>query len=179
MASCPRPCSRVRGVARLFGLTTGFSTKNDIMKICIFGAGAIGAHLGVKLANAGADVSLVARGAHLASMKANGVRLLEGDGAEEAARLRCTDDPRERGAQDYVIIALKARSAPGAVESMLPLLGDETAIVTACNGIPYWYFYRHGGAFENTPVETVDPVLRHDLAVHAGRVFGVRHPPVT
>jgi len=126
------------------------------MKICIYGAGAIGAYLGVKLARAGADVSLVARGPHLAAMQAQGVRVLEADKTEEIARLRCTDKPVDLGVQDCVIIALKAHSVPGAVESMLPLLGPDTAIVTACNGIPYWYFYRHGGALEGTPVETVD-----------------------
>src|SRR5438128_3449061 len=119
------------------------------MKICIFGAGAIGGYLGVELARAGADVSLVARGAHLAAMRAKGVRLLV-DGAERVAQIRCTDDPRELGPQDFVIIALKAHSVPDVVESMLPLLGQATAVVTAVNGIPYWYFYRHGGELENT-----------------------------
>ena len=126
------------------------------MKVCVYGAGAIGGYLGVALAESGADVSLVARGPHLAAMRANGVRL-QIDGGERVARVACTDDPRELGIQDYVIIALKAHSVPGVVETMRPLLGPDTAVVTAVNGIPYWYFYKHGGALEGSVVETVDP----------------------
>ena len=126
------------------------------MKVCVFGAGAIGGYMGVQLARAGADVSFVARGAHLEAMRANGARLLI-DGEEHTAKVRCTDDPRELGPQDYVLITLKAHSVPGVVESMLPLLGEETAIVTGVNGIPYWYFYRHGGELEGATLESIDP----------------------
>jgi 2-dehydropantoate 2-reductase len=126
------------------------------MKICIYGAGAIGGYLGVQLARAGADVSLVARGAHLAAMREGGLKLLI-DGEERVAHLRCTDDPTELGSQDYVIIALKAHSVPGVVNAMEPLLGRDTAVVTASNGIPYWYFHRHGGRLEGTTLETIDP----------------------
>ena len=114
------------------------------MKICIYGAGAIGGYLGVQLARAGADVSLVARGAHLAAMRADGLKLLIGD-EERVVRPRCTDDPAELGHQDFVIVCLKAHSITGVIEAMQPLLGPRTRIVTAVNGIPYWYFYRHGG----------------------------------
>ena len=124
--------------------------------VCVVGAGAIGGYIGAKLANAGAEVSLVARGAHLAAMKRHGVRVIADDG-ETVAHPRCTDDPAELGPQDYVIVALKAHSVPGCVEMMQPLLGNDTAIVTAVNGIPYWYFHRHGGAFADTTLETVDP----------------------
>ena len=126
------------------------------MKICVYGAGAIGAFMGVQLARAGADVSFVARGAHLAAMQANGVRL-QMNGTETTMRLRCTDDPAELGPQDYVIIALKAHSVLGVVDKLLPLLGEHTAIVTAVNGIPYWYFYEHGGDFAGTTLEAIDP----------------------
>lgn len=126
------------------------------MKVCVFGAGAIGGYMGVQLARAGADVSFVARGAHLEAMRVNGARLLI-DGEEHTAKVRCTDDPRELGPQDYVLITLKAHSVPGVVESMLPLLGEETAIVTGVNGIPYWYFYRHGGELEGATLESIDP----------------------
>lgn len=126
------------------------------MKVCVFGAGAIGGYMGVQLARAGADVSFVARGAHLEAMRANGARLLI-DGEEHTAKVRCTDDPRELGPQDYVLITLKAHSVPGVVESILPLLGEETAIVTGVNGIPYWYFYRHGGELEGATLESIDP----------------------
>lgn len=126
------------------------------MKICVYGAGAIGAYLGAQLASAGADVSFVARGAHLAAMQANGVRL-QIDGAERIVKIRCAADPRELGIQDYVIVALKAHSVSGVVAAMQPLLGPNTAIVTAVNGIPYWYFYKHGGDFAGTVLESIDP----------------------
>ncbi|MGU7775066.1 2-dehydropantoate 2-reductase [Burkholderia sp. MR1-5-21] len=127
------------------------------MKICVYGAGAIGAYLGAQLASAGADVSFVARGPHLAAMQARGVRL-QVDGSERVVvNVRCTSDPRELGPQDYVIIALKAHSVPGVVDLMRPLLGPDTAIVTAVNGIPYWYFYKHGGEFAGTTLDSVDP----------------------
>ena len=126
------------------------------MKICIYGAGAIGGYLGVKLAEAGADVSLVARGAHLAAMREHGLKLLAGD-ETRVVRPRCTDNAAELGVQDYVIICLKAHSITGALDAIKPLIGDHTRIVTAVNGIPYWYFYKHGNAFQNTTLESIDP----------------------
>ncbi|MEI6002817.1 2-dehydropantoate 2-reductase [Paraburkholderia bengalensis] len=126
------------------------------MKICVYGAGAIGAYVGAQLALAGAEVSFVARGPHLAAMQRNGVRLLTDD-TERLVNVRCSSDPRELGPQDYVIVALKAHSVPGVVDAMQPLLGPETAIVTAVNGIPYWYFYKHGGEFAGTTLESIDP----------------------
>src|SRR3954466_1589627 len=116
------------------------------MKICIYGAGAIGGYLGVKLALAGADVSLVARGAHLTAMQANGLKLLIGGGGYRAPP-RCSDNPAELGPQDVVIICLKAHSITGVIAQMQPLLGPHTHAVTAVNGIPYWYFYKHGNAY--------------------------------
>lgn len=126
------------------------------MKICIFGAGAIGGMMGVQLARAGADVSFVARGPHLAAMRERGARLLMDD-EEYVAKVRCTNDPRELGVQDVVIVTLKAHSVAGVIDSMLPLIGKHTAIVTGTNGIPYWYFHRHGGKFEGTRLESIDP----------------------
>ncbi|MDP7343266.1 MAG: 2-dehydropantoate 2-reductase [Alphaproteobacteria bacterium] len=126
------------------------------MKLCIFGAGAIGAYLGVELARGGIDVSLIARGAHLQAMKKNGVTLRLG-ADEHSEHPRCTDDPAELGVQDYVIVTLKAHSAPGVVEAMQPLLGPDSAVVTAANGIPWWYFYKLAGQWEDYRVKTVDP----------------------
>ena len=126
------------------------------MKVCIFGAGAIGGYLGVLLANSGVEVSLVARGPHLEAMRRNGVRLIQGD-TEMVAHPTCTNDPAELGPQDYVIVGLKAHQLTSAVEAMQPLLGNDTAIVTAVNGIPYWYFHGVGGAHEGKTVESVDP----------------------
>ena len=113
------------------------------MKVCIFGAGAIGGYVGVQLARAGVDVSLIARGQHLEAMRRNGVRLLKGD-QEIVVHPVCTNDPAELGRQDYVIIGLKAHQLSSAVDQIQPLLAKHTGIVTAVNGIPYWYFYRHG-----------------------------------
>ena len=126
------------------------------MKVCIFGAGAIGGFVGVHLARAGVDVSLVARGPHLEAMQRHGVRLRR-DGEEIVARPACTNDPAELGVQDYVIVGLKAHQMTGAVASMQPLLGNDTAVVTAVNGIPYWYFHQHGGHLAGSVVESVDP----------------------
>jgi 2-dehydropantoate 2-reductase len=148
------------------------------MKICIYGAGAIGGYMGVQLAEAGADVSLVARGAHLQAMQRNGLRLRM-DGEEKVAHLRCTSDPAELGPQDYVIVALKAHSVPGVVDAMRPLLGNDTGIVTAVNGIPYWYFYKHGGAFENSTLETIDPDAKQWRVLGPERAIGCVVYPAT
>ena len=149
------------------------------MKICIYGAGAIGGYLGVQLALAGADVSLVARGAHLAAMKANGLKLLIGD-EERVVHLNCTDDPADLGVQDVVIICLKAHSISGVIEQMKPLLGSHTRIVTAVNGIPYWYFYKHGGnEYEGKTLESIDPGARQWNELGAERAIGCIVYPAT
>jgi len=125
------------------------------MKICIFGAGAIGGYLAVRLANAGQDVSVVARGPHLAAMKEKGLRLLIG-GQEEVAHVTATDDPAELGPQDYLVITLKAHSVPPIADRLAPLIGPDTCIVTGMNGVPYWYFHGLGGQ-DWRVVESVDP----------------------
>ena len=126
------------------------------MKVCIYGAGAIGGQIGAMLARGGVDVSLVARGPHLAAMQANGLTLATGD-ERFTVRPRCTDDPATLGPQDYVFVALKAHAAPAVVASMRPLLGPDTAVVTAVNGIPWWYFHRLDGPHEGRRLEAVDP----------------------
>jgi len=126
------------------------------MRICIYGAGAIGAWLGVQLSLAGEEVTLIARGPHLAAMQKNGVKLLI-DGEEKVAHPRCVEDPQEAGQQDYVIITLKAHSFPGVVDALQPLFHNDTAVVTAVNGIPWWYFYQLEGAYENHKLESIDP----------------------
>lgn len=126
------------------------------MKIAIYGAGAIGGYLGVQLALAGQDVTLIARGPHLAAMREHGLKLRI-DGKERVAHPHCTDDPAEAGPQDYVIVTLKAHSAPAAVDAMQPLLGAETAVVTAMNGVPWWYFYGLEGPWRDRQLASVDP----------------------
>ena len=148
------------------------------MKICIYGAGAIGGYLGVQLDQAGVDVSLVARGQNLKAMRENGLTL-QIDGETRVAHVRCTESAAELGPQDYVIICLKAHSVPGAVDAMRPLIGRGTAIVTAVNGLPYWYFYRHGGRLENRIIESVDPNGRQWTAFGPERGIGCIVYPAT
>ena len=126
------------------------------MKICVFGAGAIGGYMGAKLAGAGADVSLVARGPHLAAMQEKGLSLIE-EGETTTVPVTASDNPADLGPQDYVIITLKAHSVPPVVDRMQPLLGPETTIVYGVNGLPWWYFHKHGGPLEGTRLASVDP----------------------
>ena len=126
------------------------------MRICIFGAGAIGGYLGAKLAMAGADVALVARGPHLAALQARGLTLIEA-GVSTTVPVRATDDAASLGPQDYVIVTLKAHSVPSVVGHILPLLGADSTLVSGVNGVPWWYFHRHGGAYEGRRLEAVDP----------------------
>lgn len=126
------------------------------MRICVFGAGAIGAFIGAELAAAGQQVSLVARGAHLAALQRHGVTVL-GEKERRGLRIAVTDDPRELGVQDYVLATVKSHSLPQAAASMKPLLGRETAVVTMQNGIPWWYFYRSQSRWEGHRLESVDP----------------------
>lgn len=126
------------------------------MKICIFGAGAIGGYMGVKLAQAGADVSLVARGPHLAAMKDKGLTLIEEEGTS-TVQVTASENPADLGPQDYVIVTLKAHSVPPVVPKMQPLIGDHTTIVSGVNGVPWWYFHKLDGPLEGTRLESVDP----------------------
>ncbi|UCI31015.1 2-dehydropantoate 2-reductase [Mesorhizobium sp. B4-1-4] len=127
------------------------------MKITIFGAGAIGGYLAAKLAIAGrTDLSIVARGAHLEAIEADGLRLIE-DGKETVARVRAAAKAGELGVQDIVVLALKAHSLTPALDQIAPLLGPDTAVVTMQNGVPWWYFHKVGGPLEGTRLNAVDP----------------------
>lgn len=126
------------------------------MKICIFGAGAIGGYMGVKLAQAGADVSLVARGPHLAAMQKNGLTLIEEDQTTNVP-VTASDNPADLGVQDYIIVTLKAHSVPPVVSKMAPLIGEHTTIVSGVNGVPWWYFHKLGGELDGTRLASVDP----------------------
>ncbi|MGY9004654.1 MAG: 2-dehydropantoate 2-reductase [Alphaproteobacteria bacterium] len=126
------------------------------MKLCIFGAGAIGGYIGAKLSLAGADVTLIARGPHLAAMQKNGLTLIEG-GETIVTYPRCVETASEAGVQDYVVMTLKAHSVPGVVDVMAPLFGPDTALVWGVNGVPWWYFHALPGAHENNRLTSVDP----------------------
>jgi len=127
------------------------------MKICIFGAGAIGGYLAVKLVQSGADVSLVARGPHLAAMESYGLTLIEENSERVTVPVTASDNPADLGPQDYVIVTLKAHSVPPVVGRMQPLIGDHTTIVSGVNGLPWWYFHKFDGPFEGTRLASVDP----------------------
>ena len=127
------------------------------MKICIFGAGAIGGYLGVKLAQAGIDVSLVARGPHLEAMQANGLTLIEDGQERSTVSVNASDNAGDLGTQDYVIVTLKAHSVPAVVDRMQPLIGENTTLVSGVNGVPWWYFHKLGGRYEGTRLSSVDP----------------------
>ena len=141
------------------------------MKIAVYGAGSIGGYLAVLLARAGADVAVVARGATLAAIREQGLRLVTATGTIEA-KPRCAEDPSQLGRQDYVILALKAHAIPAIVDRVQPLLGPETAVVTAANGIPWWYFYKHPAPWENMQLESVDPGGRVWSGIGPERAIG-------
>ncbi|HEX2489897.1 MAG TPA: 2-dehydropantoate 2-reductase N-terminal domain-containing protein, partial [Blastocatellia bacterium] len=126
------------------------------MRFAVVGAGAIGAFVGAMLAKSGEDVTLIARGTHLRAMRERGVRV-RGSLGEFEARPAVTDDPASIGAVDVALLTLKAHSLIEMAPLLSPLLGPETCLVSAQNGIPWWYFYRHGGPWEGTRLETVDP----------------------
>ena len=127
------------------------------MKVAIFGAGAIGGLIGARLAErTDAEVGLIARGPHLAAMQERGLTV-RSEAGETVVKVRASDDPAELGPQNYVIIALKAHSVPAILPALKPMLGPETAVVTAQNGLPWWYFYKAGGAHEGRRIEAVDP----------------------
>jgi 2-dehydropantoate 2-reductase len=127
------------------------------VKLCVFGAGAIGGLMAAKLAAKGdAEVTVIARGPHLAAMQAKGLTL-RSDGQESVIPVRAVGSAEEAGPQDYVVVTLKAHSLPGAAKQMQPLLGPETAVVSAVNGIPWWYFHKLAGPHETRRVDSVDP----------------------
>jgi 2-dehydropantoate 2-reductase len=141
------------------------------MRFCIFGAGAIGGYLAVELSLAGHEVCAIARGDHLRAIQQQGLTLLIG-GGEKHARIDASDDPAQFGPQDFVICALKAHQAYASAPLFAPLLGRDTAVVTAMNGIPWWYFYREGGAFDGQHLASVDRDGRQWRAIGPERAIG-------
>lgn len=148
-------------------------------RICIYGAGAIGGFLAARLAETDVDLSLVARGAHLAAIQAHGLRLRSG-GVETICHPRATDDPRELGPQDYVIVTLKAHSLPGIAHELHPLFDRDTAVIMAVNGLPWWYFHRLPGPHAERHLRSVDPGDRQWTYIGPQRVIGaVVYPACT
>ncbi len=128
------------------------------MRICVVGAGAIGGFLGARLALTGHEVTLIARGAHLQAIREHGLKLIEQDGRASIARpVLATADIAEAGPQDTIIVALKAHSLPPVAKELRALYHEETTVITAQNGFPWWYFHKLEGPYENHRVELVDP----------------------
>ncbi len=140
-------------------------------KVCIYGAGSIGGWMGVRLARAGCDLSVVARGATLAALQADGLRLHEG-GQEHVAQVKASDDPAALGVQDLVVLAVKAPSLPAVAQRIAPLIGPHTRVLTAMNGVPWWFLHDFGGALANTPVQAVDATGEIARAIPSPQVIG-------
>lgn len=141
------------------------------MRICIIGAGAIGGLLAVRLADAGEDVTIVARGAHLAAIRERGLTLRE-EGREINARPRAVSDLTEVARQDLVILGVKAHQVTPIAHKVPAMLSDDGLVLTAQNGIPWWYFFKHGGPHEGRVLESVDPGGVVAAALPVDRVIG-------
>ena len=127
------------------------------MKVCVVGAGAIGGYMAVRIAQAGHDVSVIARGPHLAAIRERGLKLIEADQEFVATNLTATDNIRDLGPQDVVLLALKAHQIEVVVDDLSALIGASTVLVTLQNGIPWWYFQKLESPYAGRVVKTVDP----------------------
>ena len=141
------------------------------MKICIYGAGAVGGLLAAWLARAGHDVSVVARGKHLTAIREKGLRVRSGN-SEEVFKVKAEDNPARLGPQDYVIVAVKAQSLGDVAGGIGPLVGPDTSIVTAMNGVPWWFFDRLGFGEGKLRLETLDPGGKLARAMPTDRLVG-------
>jgi 2-dehydropantoate 2-reductase len=141
------------------------------VKICVYGAGAIGGYLAGRLAKGGAELSLVARGPHLAALRAEGLTVRM---AEDVLHSRpaASDRPADLGPQDAVVVCTKVPALGSVAEGIGPLLGPDTAVVFVTNGIPWWYFDRHGGEAEGARIPEVDPGDAIRRAVGVERTLG-------
>jgi 2-dehydropantoate 2-reductase len=139
------------------------------MKICVYGAGAIGGLIAAWLARSGHEVSVVARGAQLDAIRRDGLRVRSKDGTD-SFRIKAEAEPAKLGAQDYVLVAVKAQSLTDVAETIPPLLGKDTSVVTAMNGVPWWFF--HGIKRQDTRLESLDPGGKLSRAIPTGRVVG-------
>ena len=143
------------------------------MRVAVIGAGAIGGYVGARLALAGEDVTFMVRGANLEAIRRNGFRLIARDGSEQTAtHVRASNDYAQAGEQDLVVLAGKAHQVEAVARDVPRLFGPHTVVVTMQNGIPYWYFHKHGGAFEGRTVHSVDPGGELAKAIPPQRVLG-------
>jgi len=143
------------------------------VRVCVVGAGSIGATLGTKLAAAGEQVCLIARGEHLQAIRSGGLQLIDQAGSRSGTyRLPASAEPSEFGPQDLVVIAVKAHSLGPVLSRLQPLLGPDTVVVPALNGLPWWYFYRAGGPYEGARLRSLDPDGTLGDALDCARVIG-------
>jgi 2-dehydropantoate 2-reductase len=142
------------------------------MKICVVGAGAIGGLVGADLALAGEDVTLIDVGPQLEAIRRGGLTVLSADGDRHVDDLRATDSCREAGEQDLVILALKAHVIRDVAEEMRALYGPDTVVLTMQNGLPWWYFQRHGGELDGWRLESLDPDGRLAAQIEPERILG-------
>ena len=150
------------------------------MKVCVVGAGAIGGYMAVRIAKAGHDVSVIARGPHLAAIRSHGLKLVEADQELVATNLSATDNICELGPQDVVLLALKAHQIEAVVDDLSVLLGPKTVLVTLQNGIPWWYFQRFDSPYSGRVVKTVDPNGVLFNKIDPGRIIGcIAYPAAT
>jgi len=141
------------------------------VRVCVVGAGAIGGLVAVKLAAAGEEVTVVARGPHLAAIRDRGLVLRE-EGREQVAQVRAVERVPEAGPQDVIVLGMKAHQVAAVAADVGVLLGPATTLVTAQNGIPWWYFHKHGGPLEGTRLESVDPGGVIEAALPVDRIVG-------
>jgi 2-dehydropantoate 2-reductase len=141
------------------------------MRVCIVGAGAIGSFIGAHLSRIGSDVAALARGATAAALRAHGFRLEQG-GALVTAKVRVVEDTSGLGAQDLVVLAVKGPSLVHAAEKIPPLLGRETMVLTAMNGVPWWFFQGASGLYAGTRLKSIDPDGRIEAAIPSRHVIG-------
>lgn len=142
------------------------------MKIAVVGAGAIGGMLAVKLANSGADVTVIDVGAHLAAIQSNGLKLVHPDGTEESAAMRAVATCAEAGRQDVVFLSVKANQIEGLAPLMRALFDDHTSVVTTQNGLPWWYFQNFNGPHQNYRLHSADPNGVIEASIEARRIIG-------
>jgi 2-dehydropantoate 2-reductase len=146
-------------------------TDRKALRVCIVGAGAIGGWLGVRLARAGHTLSVVARGQTLANLRAQGLSLQEA-GQTQRVSVQASEQAVELGAQDLVVIAVKAPSLPEVARHIAPLLGPDTVVLTAMNGVPWWFLHGFGGAYQDRRLQAVDATGEIGAAIPADRVIG-------
>lgn len=143
------------------------------MRICVVGAGAIGGYLGAELALAGEDVTLIARGPHLKAIRESGLTLIREDGTEHVVTdCTATSDLRAAGQQDLVILAIKAHQIEAVASDLAAMFTPDTIVVTVQNGIPWWYFQKHGGELEGTRLASLDPTGAIEASIESERIVG-------